>query len=341
MPRLLSPARRSPLLLAGVVAIVVWTVWLTTLGAGSAAAVLANDWPVALMMVFGSFIAGASSEGGGAVAFPVMTKVLHVSPADARLFALMVQSVGMSAASLVIVGMKIRVDWRAIGLASVAGAVGVVVSLLAVAPVVEPAHVRIVFTSLQAGFAVVLLLATSRFDGRAAQARLVDWRGASAILTAGLLGGVVSGLVGSGLDLMLFAVLTLLFRVSEKIATPTSVVVMAVNSIVAVVCYFAVRGQPPTSVVNMWLAAVPIVVVGAPLGAWVCSRLRRDTITRCLVGLIAIEVVTTLWLVPLTSERLLTAALVFLPCLALCLLMARRQRFDPVRIRSERLAQSQ
>ena len=32
-----------------------------------------NFWPITLMMAFGSFIAGATTEGGGAVAFPVLT----------------------------------------------------------------------------------------------------------------------------------------------------------------------------------------------------------------------------------------------------------------------------
>ncbi|MFM8770959.1 MAG: sulfite exporter TauE/SafE family protein, partial [Candidatus Kapaibacterium sp.] len=35
-------------------------------------------WPAALTMVFGSFIAGASAEGGGAIAFPVFTLLLKI-----------------------------------------------------------------------------------------------------------------------------------------------------------------------------------------------------------------------------------------------------------------------
>lgn len=36
-----------------------------------------------------------TSEGGGAVAFPVMTFILHLAPNTARDFALMIQSIGM------------------------------------------------------------------------------------------------------------------------------------------------------------------------------------------------------------------------------------------------------
>ncbi|MEM6798403.1 MAG: TSUP family transporter [Planctomycetota bacterium] len=332
------PWFRSPLLLAGLVAGLVWGLWLALLGPRDAMAAVVGEWPVAVTMIFGSFIAGASSEGGGAVAFPVFTKALGVAPADARRFALMIQSVGMTAAAVTVFALRVRVDFRAIGIASAGGAIGVAVGLLAVAPSVEPAQVRVVFTALQAAFAVVLLIAGARFEGRAARSRLIDWRGVGALAAAGLLGGVVSGVVGSGLDLVLFAVLTLLFRVSEKVATPTSVVVMAINSVVAVALYAATNGPAPANVTAMWLAAVPVVVVGAPLGAWVCSRLRRETIARALVALIAIEVATTLWLVPPTPVLVATGIGVFLPCLAACLLMASGQAFDPVRLRSERLA---
>jgi hypothetical protein len=47
-----------------------------------------------ITMAFGSFIGGATAEGGGAVAFPVMTLVLHLSPAVARDFSFMIQCCG-------------------------------------------------------------------------------------------------------------------------------------------------------------------------------------------------------------------------------------------------------
>ena len=45
-------------------------------------------------MIFGSMVAGATSEGGGAVAFPVMTLALKIAPSIARDFSLMTQSCG-------------------------------------------------------------------------------------------------------------------------------------------------------------------------------------------------------------------------------------------------------
>ena len=47
-----------------------------------------------LTMVIGAFIGGATSEGGGAVAFPVMTLALALEPAVARDFVYVSQSTG-------------------------------------------------------------------------------------------------------------------------------------------------------------------------------------------------------------------------------------------------------
>jgi hypothetical protein len=65
-------------------------------------------YPMAITMIFGATIAGkmtnkfenvklslgATSEGGGAVAFPVMTLLLHIDSLVARDFSLMIQSCG-------------------------------------------------------------------------------------------------------------------------------------------------------------------------------------------------------------------------------------------------------
>ena len=60
---------------------------------------------------------------------------------------------------------------------------------------------------------------------------------------------------------------------------------------------------PIEPVHNYWLAAVPIVVVGAPTGAMLCDLLSRSTIVKILLGLISIEVFTSLVLIPLNPTK--------------------------------------
>lgn len=325
-----------PLLVFTNVAVCVWVGWLSYVGPAGAMGTIARHWQVALTMVFGSFVAGASSEGGGAVAFPVFTKVLGVAPGDAKLFALAIQSIGMTAASFAIVAMRLRVDWRAVAWTAVGGAVGVAVSLAWIAPHAPAAETKMLFTAIQASFAVTLILTLTRFQGRGQGIRLGKWGGPLLLTLAGLLGGVASGLVGSGIDLLVFSMLVLLFRLSEKVATPTSVIIMAINSLAAMAFYAMWFGPLPPQVHAMWLSAVPIVVIGAPVGAFVCSLLSRETIAYALVGLIAVEVTTSLLLLPLTPSVLTVALVAGGSFSVLYYSMARCRAFDPLARRHRR-----
>ncbi len=61
--------------------------------------------------------------------------------------------------------------------------------------------------------------------------RWCNWKSVT-LLLAGFLGRSFSAMSGSGIDICSFAILTLLFRVSEKISTPTSVMLMAGNTMI-------------------------------------------------------------------------------------------------------------
>lgn len=85
---------------------IVLIVWFSVMSINELWYLYENEWPISLTMVFGSFIAGASAEGGGAVAFPVFTLLFDMSPYTARNFSFAIQAIGMTSASLLILGKK-------------------------------------------------------------------------------------------------------------------------------------------------------------------------------------------------------------------------------------------
>jgi len=105
---------RHPILVG---AAVVWMFWLALMVAGDLWHLFADRWFMSVTMAFGSFIAGSTSGGGGAVAFPVMTLLFEIAPPVARDFSLLIQAVGMSAASFTIIALGIQVEWRAVCMA--------------------------------------------------------------------------------------------------------------------------------------------------------------------------------------------------------------------------------
>ena len=119
-------------------------------------------WPASVTMVFGSFVAGSTPAGGGAVAFPVFTKVFEIPAADARTFALMIQSVGMTMALLLILSRRIPLSWRIVGASLIGGVPGLVLgSFLPPPPDYLP---KLVFSVVIGVFGLAFWL--SHFRGR-------------------------------------------------------------------------------------------------------------------------------------------------------------------------------
>ncbi len=280
-------------------------------------------------MAFGSLIAGATSEGGGAIAFPVFTKLLSVSPQDAKVFSLAIQSIGMSAASLIILALKIKVERRVILWVSLGGFFGILTGAGLMSPELPSAFVKMSFTVMAVSFAITLVLLNRGMSLRNHQLQKCTGKEIACLLATGFLGGVMSGLVGNGIDIIAFSVMVLLFRINEKIATPTSVILMAINAICGFfLLYFFIGGFNET-VHAYWLAAIPIVVLGAPLGAIICYYMSRVFIVKILLALIVIEFISSLLLIPLTQNILLMSGLLLVVFSTIYLLMYRTQYYLP------------
>lgn len=248
---------------------------------------------MSITMVFGSMVAGATSEGGGAVAFPVMTLALGIAPAVARDFSFMIQSVGMVASSFTILTMRLQLEWKALLYVSLGGVVGIIFGLEQVAPRLSPPYSKMYFVVIWSSFAIGLFLLNRHHDRRVCdsiqgwqqavvwkyndQWAILNWK-RECLFAFGVLGGIFSSMAGSGIDICSFACLTLLFRVSEKVATPTSVILMAINTTVG----FAYRqfgmGGVEDDAWGFFAVCVPIVVFGAPLGAFLGSYAHRLTL---------------------------------------------------------------
>ena len=217
-----------------------------------------------------------TSVGGGAVAFPVMTLALTINPNVSRDFILMIQSIGMTAASFTIFFMRVRVEWRAIIWCSLGGIGGIIFGFHLVDPYIASTTKKLGFVSIWMAFATVFI-----FLNRSAKRRtfcdIIDfnWWRLLVLVLFGFIGGIFTSFFGNGLDISSFAILTLLFRISEKVATPTSVIVMAFNSIVGFYWRGVIMADITQEAVDYWLVSIPVVVIGAPFGSLVGSHFHR------------------------------------------------------------------
>jgi uncharacterized membrane protein YfcA len=309
-----------------VLAVVVFVAWLA-LGGDRALQAVAVHWPISLTMVFGSLVGGGTSEGGGAVAFPVLTKVLAVPADQARLFAFAIQSVGMGTATISIVYNRVPIEWRAIRLGAPGVIIGVATSCVLLAPHLELATIRLLFTAILVSMGLALWI-SRRYDPHRR-----DWiepfgsREVAVLAGAGLIGGLLSGLAAVGENTVMFAVLVLGFRVCERVVTPTTVVLLTIATWTGFATHVLVIGDFGPPVVDMWLAAVPVVAVGAPAGALIATRMSRDAIVRLLYVLISVEFVSTLVLVPRSVGQTVLFVAAIAAASAACVAMATARRY--------------
>ena len=242
-----------------------------------------DHWVAPLAMVFGSFIGGATSEGGGAVAFPVLTLILKLPPAIARNFSFAIQSIGMTAASLLIISLKIPVDWRAIRTVTLSGIPGLFLSAYFVVPLISGPVTKIFFVSLWLSFAFALYLA-NRHKRRAVHNGLQPLSRADTvrILLFSFVGGIITAIFGDGINIFTFCLFTLYFSISEKVATPTSVIIMTIHTIVGFFLHVFILRDFQQETFHYWLCALPVAILMAPLGAFIINFLTRQAIANFL-----------------------------------------------------------
>ena len=272
-------------------------------------------WPISLTMIAGSFVAGSTPGGGAAVALPVFTKVLSIPTTDARTFGLMIQAVGMSMAGVMILVKRVPILPRVIAATTFGGLIGIVIGTYWM--IIPAPFPKILFTFVATAFGVALII--SRWVINLPPRDEIPgwgWQRVALFATVGFVGGLFASSTGSALDMVAFMVLTLAFGINEKIGTPTSVIIMALNSVIGFFLH-GVVSQDIGVAWEYWLVAVPIVILGAPFGAFCASIFKRETIIIMLLILIAGELVTTIWLVPFSATAIWVTTLAVLICAAI------------------------
>jgi len=275
---------------------------------------------IAPIMALGSFVAGSTFLGGGAVAFPALTKILNVDPNTAKTFSLAIQSVGMSSASLYILLRVSIIPWVFIRYYLPGAVAGILTALGFVDQWLAPNDLRISFTLFILVFLLVYLWAFTNKDKHYDDLGPLTRLDKHLIIKAGFIGGLLSGCLGSGADLVGFCLLALYFRLDLKLATQTSVIIMAQVSIVGIVLQGLVFKDIDTEVAHLWLLAAPVVMLGAPIGAIFCRRATTRSLLIFISAIVASEVISTLLLVPITLAHV--PIYLALTCFALLLLVA-------------------
>ena len=249
-----------------------------------------RQWATVITMIFGSFIAGASPEGSAAVAYPIFTLILKIDPPVARNFAFAIQSIGMTSASLLIIGMRLKVEWNYIIFVTIGGVFGLFLGTYYVVPYVSPVQAKLFFVSLYLSFGIALWLQNRR-PQREVFEKIENFKNSDKgkLIIFGLVGGIISSIFGTGINIFTFCLMTIYYRVSEKVATPSSVIIMTIETILGLFIHTQLINDFQPEAFEIWLACVPFVAVFAPLGAFVISKMPRKGIATLLYWILIVQ----------------------------------------------------
>lgn len=234
-----------------------------------------------LTMVLGAFVAGSTPQGGGAVAFPVLSVIFEVDRALARDFSMMVQSVGMTSASIFLLTQpNARGRYRQLCWWLPVAALGFVTGMLLLQDLRVPL-IQSLFLGTTCAFAIAYLRSDHR--GSESDVRMRRPRDTALLVATLFVGGLATSLFGTGADILLFTLLVTWFAMKERAATEMSIVVMAALSLLGFAWRGAVEGSLTTFQLRTWLTAVPVVLIMAPLGTFVLTRISAERLLRVIV----------------------------------------------------------
>jgi uncharacterized membrane protein YfcA len=269
----------------------VYAVWATLLFTGPGLAHYLENWPIALVMVLGSAVAGFTPEGGGAIAYPILSIWFSLPGTVARDFSLAIQAIGMTSASIYILASRRR-SWsfyRHVPLFVLFNIVGMILGMAGYR-MISFQIIQMIFVSLALAF-IAALWSVRRFGDQDDFEPNSGFRWVVVAIMC-FLGGVASSMFGTGADMLLYICLSCWFAMKEKEATDLSILVMAAVSIVGILIRSLLTGGIDPRVYDMWLAAVPVVLLGAPLGNWLLRQVRKESM---LIFLFAFNLWTFVW----------------------------------------------
>lgn len=251
-------------------------------------------WPIAAAMALGSYVAGSTPMGGGTIGFPVLVLLFDMPASLGRNFGLVIQSIGMTSASIFILCRRTPIESRMLLWSLAGAAAGLGFGTYYVVPHISDETIKLIFACLWMSFGLLTLFKNRELCGFHNLTPVPHSEAMQLGLAVGFAGGITTAVTGVGIDMMLYTVLVLLYCMDLKAVVPTAVICMAGASLMGTALHLLI-GDLSAEVYYNWLAASPVVILGAPFGAFLVGIIPRIATLYFVAVLCVIQFFWTLW----------------------------------------------
>jgi uncharacterized membrane protein YfcA len=233
-------------------------------------------------------IAGFTPEGGGAVAFPILSLYFKITPMAARDFSLAIQSIGMVSAAIWILTRKGHslTTFRWVPLYALINFAGFVF-MSSIYHLVTFKVIQMLFVSLALSFILAYLI--TRGNGHNTTVDIDSKQRFFIFSVWSFIGGCASAMFGTGSDMLIYIALTCYYGMKEKISTDISIVLMAVVTVFGIAYRALILNDVQSEVYHMWLAAAPVVLFFAPFGNILLGWVKKETMLWTVLAMNAVN----------------------------------------------------
>lgn len=241
--------------------------------------------------IIGATVANTTPAAAGIVYFPILTK-LQISPATAVQFSLIIQAYGMGLGTFkwFLVNKRLFIA-NVIPVCLAGGVLGVFISRVFI-PINAPEILTLIFNVLAFACTQIIFCSILFKHTYPNLGIKLTYSNTTILFVFSLIGGLITGWIGFGIDTIFYFILTVGFKVNPAISIVTSISLMAAVSFAGTVVNVAIGDVP----FSLWYSAVPgVTIAGLFLASFLAVKIGPKNVLILFTTLLSIDFFLTLW----------------------------------------------
>ena len=212
-----------------------------------------------ILGVLAATVANTTPVAAGIVYFPILT-FLKISPLEAVLYTMMIQSYGMGIGAIRwFIEDKRLFLWKVLPICLLFGAAGAFSSTI-IFPLTNPGILKNAFNIISFILVSAIFYSVIKKHRYPKTSVAFNRKNIIILIISAYVGGVFAGWLGFGIDTVFYFVLTLVFRIQPAIAIVTSIALMTGISIFGTGMHYIIH--PEFLPWGIWYSALPGVTLG-------------------------------------------------------------------------------